>query len=200
MARSALAPWAEEVSPSATPMSADDLARLPDDAKGLELVDGRLVRMTPPGGEHGSCASVAHVALAIFVEARRLGRILSAETGFWVSQPDKLDTVLAPDVAFVRHDRVPPRGSAEWRGYWRLAPDLVVEVPSPSQSRFELAEKARLWLSVGTRLVWVIWPDTQQVDVWSSGQIEAHTLSATDSLDGMDVLPGFALPVASLFQ
>lgn len=200
MAKSGLAPWAEAVPQPTVPMSADDLARLPDDARGFELVEGRLVRMTPPGGEHGSSASEAQVALGVFVKAHGLGRVLSAETGFLVSQPGQLDTVLAPDVAFVRRDRVPPKGSAEWRGFWRLAPDLVVEVASPSQSRSELAEKARLWLAVGVRLVWVLWPLVEKVDVWSAGAVEPHILGSVDSLDGMDVVPGFTLPVASLFQ
>jgi Uma2 family endonuclease len=182
-------------------MTAEDLARLPEDGWLYELIDGRLVRMSPPGGEHGDLAMDLGAALRVYTKDRGLGRTLGAETGFHVSPPGQTDTVLAPDVAFIRADRVPPRDSLEWRGFWRLAPDLVVEVASPSQSRRALADKARLWLAFGARLVWVVWPVRRQVDIWRAGQSEpVKTLGVGDTLDGEDVVPGFTYPVASMFS
>jgi Uma2 family endonuclease len=193
-----LAPWAELV-PGMGPVTVDELLALPDDGWMYELVEGRLVRVPPPGGEHGGVTGNLHIALGIWIVPRRLGRVLAAETGFQLDQ----STVLAGDVAFVRRDRLPARESAEWKRYWQLAPDLVAEVASPSQSRNDLEAKARTWISAGVRLVWLVWPDTQQVDVWrTDAQGTAQlvtTLKSGDALDGMDVLPGFTYPLADLF-
>ncbi len=101
----------------------------------------------------------------------------------------------------MRADRVPPHDSPEYRRAWRLAPDLVAEVVSPNQFRHEVAAKVQRYLAAGVRLVWVVWPRYQRVDVWRSGANQpVATLTAADALDGVDVLPGFSYPVARLFQ
>jgi hypothetical protein len=74
------------------------------------------------------------------------------------------------------------------------------EEVSPSATPMSADDLVRLWLSVGARLVWVVWPPAQQVDVWFSGGSTPRALNPGDVLDGMDVLPGFTLSVASLFQ
>jgi Uma2 family endonuclease len=200
MARDVIAPWAEAVPQGKLPMTAAELARLPDDARGYELVDGRLVRMSPTSGWHSVTGLDLGAAMRLFTKRHGLGQTLGAEVGFLLSEPGQPDTVLAPDAAFVRADRVPPRNSPEGRGYWRLAPDLIVEVASPSQSRPELAAKAQRWLAAGTRLVWIVWPDQQQVDVWRhSHGAPALTLSIGDSLDGEEIIPGFRYALAELF-
>jgi Uma2 family endonuclease len=201
MARNSLAPWAESLSDEDRLMRAEDLARLPDDARGYELVDGRLARMTPTGGDHSLVTSQLDTELRLFVRTHGFGVVLTGEPGFLISQPGEMDTVLAPVVAFVRAERVPPRGSPERGSYWPLAPDLVAEVASPSQYAPELAEKAKRWLAAGARLVGIIWPEAQRVDVWRPGkESPTATLQASDTLDGMDVLPGFTYPVANLFD
>jgi Uma2 family endonuclease len=127
--------------------------------------------------------------------------VLSAETGFTLSPPGaRPPTVLAPDVAFVRADRVPSRDSEAWDHYWRLAPDLVVEVVSRSQSGSALSDKARLWMAHGARLVWIVSPRVREVDVWY-GDVEkpARTLRLGDALDGLDVVLGYAYPLDELF-
>src|SRR5262249_42006663 len=113
------------------------------------------------------------------------------------------DTVLASDVTFVRFDRLPARDSAEWEQFWRLAPDVVGEVASPSQKAGDLEAKARAWIAAGVRLVWVIWPKRQQLNSWRPAaaglpQLVA-TLGTNEALDGLDVLPGFSYPLAELF-
>jgi Uma2 family endonuclease len=200
MARAAVAPWAEATPETSRLMTAADLLRLPDSARGYELVDGRLVRMSPTGSGHGARAAKPITALGNFVDEHHLGRVISSGAGFLISQPGEPDTVLAPDAAFVRADRVPREISPDWEGYWRLAPDLVVEIASPSQSRAELAAKARKWLSAGTRLLWVVWPLSRQVDVWrADADAPVTPLGLEDDLDGLDVLPGFTYAVGSLF-
>ncbi len=92
-----------------------------------------------------------------------------------------------------------PRHSPEYRKALQLAPDLAVEVASEYQYQPGLDEKARRYLRFGTRLVWVIWPRHQTVDIWHPGDTASTTLSLDDTLNGEDVVPGFRYPVASLF-
>jgi Uma2 family endonuclease len=141
-------------------------------------------------------------AILAFVDARDLGAVTGADGEYDLTLPgDQYETVLGPDVAFVRADRVPPRDSAEYRRAWRLAPDLVVEVASPSQYRPEMAAKAQRYLAAGTRLIWVVWPKDRRVDVWRPGSAApVQSLSEDDALDGLDVLPGFTYPLTRLFS
>ena len=200
MATTVLAPWAEPVPGQRGLLTADDLAHLPDDRWNYELIDGRLVRMPPPGSRHGLFGMRLALAIGNFVEARALGVVFLAETGFLLSRPDEADTVLGADVAYVRQEVLPPPESPEWSGYLRLAPDLVVEMASPTQFRPELDAKARAWLTAGVRLVWVIWPRREVVDVWhGASSAPVATVGVGGALDGFDVLPGFTFPVANLF-
>ena len=198
MARNTQAPWANLVGDAAYAMTARELAQLPADSRGYELVEGRLVRVSPTGGRHGKCALLVGAALADYVTAQQQGVVLGAESGFVISSPGEPETVLAPDAAFVRADRAPDPKSAEYDEFWRLAPDLVVEVAPPSQYSPEMAEKARAWLRAGTLLVWVVWPKAEQVDVWQPEQ-GPTTLQQGAWLDGAAVLPGFRLALADLF-
>ena len=193
------APWAEIV-PGAPRMSVGDLEHLPDDRWQYELVDGILVRMPLSGGEASSIAVILSAALLTFVRVHGLGRVTGADGGYDFSALGQPDTELGPDVAFVRADRVPARSSPLYARAWPIAPDLAVEVASPNQFRPEMAAKAQRYLDAGVRLVWIVWPRYQQVDVWLPGSAHAiATLAIADTLDGMGVLPGFSLPVADLF-
>lgn len=200
MATVATAPWARIVPDMPNRMTARDLLALPDEP-GYELVDGRLVRNMPMGGLHGVVGSPLHGYLWSYVTPRRLGRIVTAETGFDLGPTGQPNTVLAPDLAFVRADRVPSEASEIYTEFWPLAPDLVAEIVSPSQYRPEMEAKARRWLAAGVRLLWVIWPLTREVDAWRPGSgAPAATLGPDDQLDGLDVVPGFTLAVADLFR
>lgn len=201
MAHDIFAPWAELVPDAPYPMTAAELEKLPEDGWHYELVRGRLVRMPPTAGGHGTTAARLTIVLGQFVEAHHMGAVLAAETGFRLAglgDPEK--NVYAPDVSFVRADRVPARNTPAWDDFWELAPDLVVEVASKSQFRPEMAAKARDWLTAGVRLVWVVWPKTKQVDVWLPGnQNPVKTLKVGEHLDGLDVVPGFSYTLAELF-
>jgi Uma2 family endonuclease len=196
-----LAPWAEVV-PGVGPMTVDELLARPDDGWQYELVEGRLVRMPGSGGQASAIAADLVGALREWVKPRRLGVVTGADGTYDLTQPgDTEETALVPDVAFTRADRVPPVDSPEFAKAWHLAPDLVAEVVSPNQHHPEMDAKARLYLSAGVRLVWIVWPKSQQVDVWRPVDTSklAITLSLHDMLDGLDVLPGFTYPVADLF-
>ncbi|HEX6799745.1 MAG TPA: Uma2 family endonuclease [Ktedonobacterales bacterium] len=201
MAHETLAPWAELV-PNTGPMTVNELLALPNEGGWMyELVEGRLVRMPSSGGEASIIGLRLAMAIFAFVEAHSLGVVTGADGTYDLTQPgDVGETALVPDVAFVRADRAPTRSSPEYAGAWKLAPDLVAEIASPSQYRPEMKAKAERYLA-GVRLVWVVWPRYQQVDVWRPGTpLIATTLGSGDMLDGLDVLPGFSYPVASLFQ
>ena len=189
-----IAPWAEAFASTTSLMTADDLLRLPDNAHGLELIEGRLVRMSPTGWIHGKIINAIANTLSDFVYAQHLGEVCGAETGFLIDQNP--DTVLAPDAAFVRAEHVT---NPDEEGFLRLAPDLVVEVALPSQYRPEMEEKAQRWLNAGCRMVWLVWPKAKQIDIWRSN-IPSVTLNAADNLDGADVLPGFRCQIAKLLQ
>jgi Uma2 family endonuclease len=179
--------------PTARPMTAEDLLTYHAPDKRTELVRGRLVVREPAGYEHGRVAGRVFGLLAAIVLPTRAGELLAAETGFTLQrQPD---TVRAPDVAFIRADRVPPPGT---RGFPELAPDLAVEVRSPGDTRAEVAEKVADWLAAGSALVWVVDPIARTVVVHAAGAA-ARTLGAEETLDGGDVLPAFCARVDDLF-
>jgi Uma2 family endonuclease len=181
-------------------MTIDDLESLPDDEGWVyELVEGVLFRMPMSGYEASHISTRLVVRLGAYVEDHDLGGMTGEQGGYRVDPAHPRTTELAPDIAFVRADRLPPRDSPEYRKALLLAPDLAVEVASPNEYRPGLNEKARRYLQFGTRLVWVVWPRHQRVDVWHPGDTAPTPLTLKDTLDGEDVVPGFRYPVASLF-
>ena len=173
--------------------TAEALLQMPRDGVRRELVDGELRTMAPAGYVHGRVAvRVAHLLMK-FVEQERLGDVLGAETGFRLSRDP--DTVRAPDAAFVAAARIPEGAAA--RGFAEMAPDLVVEVVSPSDRATDVLDKAQAWLAAGVRIVWVLYPD-QRLAIVYDGAAVAHR-GVDDVLDGGEVLPGLQLPVADLF-
>jgi Uma2 family endonuclease len=201
MAHEFSAPWAERVEGIGS-LTADELFRMGQDAThGYELVEGVLVRMAPTGFEHGDITSELGFALNAYIKPRKLGKVMAAETGYILSAPGQPDTVLAPDVSFVRAERLPDRSDPNFKHFQRLVPDLVAEVASPDQHMPEMAAKARVYLTAGVRLVWIVWPATQTVDVWRPEHDDPiATLNTADALDGLDVVPGFTGAVADLFR
>ena len=177
------------------PFTAAELIALPDDGWRYELIEGVLHRMAPAGMEHGEIGTEFVRHLGNFVVPRGLGSVVGADTGFFLSREP--ETVVAPDAAVVRADRLPPR--SERTGYLDLVPDLVVEVVSPFDSQPEIDAKVGRYLAAGARLVWVAYPRRRSVRVHRPGR-EPVELGEGDVLDGEDVLPGFQLPVADVFR
>ena len=175
-------------------LTADDLLRLYSQGVRGELIRGVLCERMPRGQERGVIVVKLGATLSNFVRPRRLGTLVGFESGIWLERDP--DTVRAPDIAFTSVDRLPLGETVP--GYAEVVPDLVVEIASPSDSRPKVHDKARMWLSHGVRLVWVVHPDTRTVDVHRADR-DAGTLGEEDSLDGMDVLPGFSCPVKAVF-
>ena len=180
------------MTPSAL-MTAEELLQthLPD--KQTELVRGVLVVREPPGYRHGDITARLAKALMDVVDARGLGRVLAAETGFKLAADP--DTVRAADVAFVSRERVPHPAPI---GYPALAPDLVIEVLSPGDRPGETLAKVGDWLTAGSRLVWVIDPGRREARVYRQDGSES-LLSESDVLNGEDVVPGFECGLGALF-
>jgi Uma2 family endonuclease len=174
-------------------VTAEELFELPDDGLRHELVEGEQRTMAPAGFDHGRVALRIGARILDHVEQQLLGEVLAAETGFVLARGP--DTVRAPDVAFVAAERVP----AETRGFAELAPDLVVEVVSPSDRASEVSSKAAMWLDAGVRLVWVVDPQARLAAVHHPGGL-VTVLRADGVLDGEDVLPGFRLPLSTVFR
>jgi Uma2 family endonuclease len=175
--------------------TADELFRMPDDSQRHELVRGELRTRMPAGWEHGSIGVRLARALGNHVESANLGETFNADTGFALtSNPD---TVRAPDVAFVRRERM-EAGGIPRKGFWQGPPDLAAEVVSPSDSVRMVQEKVGEWLAAGTRMVLVLDPDARTVTVHRSRH-RVRTLGADDVIDGEDVVPGWQCRVRTLF-
>lgn len=172
-------------------MSIEDFERLPDDGCRRELVRGQVVKEPPAGFRHGGIAGRLAAVLHSFANQNDLGEVVTAETGFVLS--DEPPTVRAPDVAFVAKDRLtfdPDR-------FAPLAPDLAVEIVSPSNTVSEIHAKVMDYLDAGTCLVWVVDPPSRSVMVYRSSE-EIRLLNGDAEIDGADVLPGFRIRVSQL--
>jgi Uma2 family endonuclease len=175
-------------------ITADELLRRPKDGFRYALVAGELRRMSPASYQHGRLAMNIASPLDQYVRQRRLGIVLAAETGFLVANDP--DTVLAPDAAFVRRERVEAVGDSA--GYWPGAPDLAVEIVSRHDLYTEIDEKVSAWLAAGTRMVIVVNPCQHHATVYRSLH-DIAIFTEDDVLDGGDVVPGWCMPVRELF-
>jgi Uma2 family endonuclease len=174
-------------------VTAEDLLRLARGESRYELVEGRLVRVSPVGPLHARTVVRLAALLERHVRERRLGELFT-ELGFELASDP--DTVRAPDLAFIRRERIP---APLPRGFWIGPPDLAVEVLSPDDRPHEIAAKTAEYLARGVELVLVVDPDTRRVSVHASGE-PAVELNPADRLALDRVLPGFACAVSDLFD
>ena len=175
--------------------TADDLWHMPGDEP-WELWDGELKRVPSAGGEASGIAAQIIISIGIYLRATNLGHITGADGSYVLFRDDGRDTVVVPDVAFVRWDRLPDRKPP--RAYIPVPPDLAVEVQSPSDEPGDMAAKRALYARAGVPLLWWVDPAARTVTVHRPGH-DPRTLAESDTLDGADLLPGLAIPVAALF-
>lgn len=175
-------------------ITAEQLIQMPDDGFRYELIAGELRKMSPAGSEHGMLVINVTLPLSKHVAESKLGVVFGAETGFVLAENP--DTVRAPDVAFVRSDRIPDDGVPA--SFWPGAPDLAVEVISPSDRVNDVDEQVQSWLAAGTRAVWLVNPGSRSVTVYRSAT-DIVLLTADGVLEGGDVVPGFRCPVREIF-
>ena len=170
-------------------MSVEEFTALPDDGMLHELNEGELITMPPPQRKHSRCQTRLAAALEVFVTKNRLGEAY-VEFGFKL----RPGTLRAPDVSFVRKARVQTT-----EGYFEGAPDLAIEIVSPGDDASDLREKVKQYLDAGALAVWVVYPRTEQVEVYTSGNT-ARILGIEDTLEAPELLPGFKLPVRAILQ
>jgi len=177
------------------PLTLEEFQRMPEeDACLVELVRGRVVREPRPNTRHGQLTIRLGGRIDAYATERGLG-ITVTESGFVLSVDPP--TVRGPDVAFIATRDSPPE--EDLAGFWPIAPDLAVEIVSPSNRAAEIREKVLEYLASGTRLVWVVDPATRSVAVYRS-RADIRLLTEGDALEGGDVLPGFRLAVRELFE
>jgi Uma2 family endonuclease len=176
-----------------TLLTADELEQMPDDdSVRTELDEGELITMPPTGLDHGYRENEIGSILRAYVKRHRLGRVYSGEPGFRLGQ----GTVRAPDVAFVRQERLEGLGN---RGFAKGAPDLAVEIFSPSDSVPQLMRKTKQYFAAGCHTVWMVYPETREIHVLEASG-EDRILRDTDSMEVPDLLPGFSVPIAEFFE
>ena len=177
-----------------TLVSGDELLAM-GDIGSCELVEGRIVRMSPTGDEHGGYENNFAFHISGFVRQQGLGKVRVGETGFYTRRNP--DTVRAADVAFISNERYAQRKSKA--GFLDVAPDLIVEIMSPDDRWSEVKQKLREYFSIGVKLIWVADPSDLTVYAYRS-LTDVREFTAADTLTGDEVLPGFSVPVASLFE
>jgi Uma2 family endonuclease len=172
----------------------EDLLEI-DDRPMPELVDGELLEREMGQKADAIAATIIYFLLR-YVREHDLGLVNGGQGSYQIF-PDAPNKVRIPDVSFTRKARVPADGPAE--GHGRVAPDLAVEVISPNDTAKDLTRKINDFLGAGIPLIWVVDPDTRTVQVFRLDG-SAQNLKIGDFLDGEDILPGFRLEVASIFE
>jgi len=179
--------------PKTEPITGDELAAMGDIGR-CELVEGKIVPMSPTGYEHGDYEGNFYAILRAFVQTHHLGKVLVGEVGIYTRR--KPDTVRGADVLYISNERYARKQS---RNFLDVAPDLIVEVLSPHDTWSAVTQKLREYFAIGVRLVWVADSSARRVYAYRS-LTDVREFTINDNLPGDDVLPGFTVPVAQLFE
>jgi Uma2 family endonuclease len=160
-----------------------------------EVVDGKIVEKDM-GSREFEIAGILDQYLGMFARTHRLGRAL-IEFIFRIDQAKNLPR--RPDVAFVSHTSWPVHRRVPDVPVWDMVPDLAIEIVSPSNTADHILEKIHDYFKAGVRGVWVVYPRQQEVYVYAS-PTQIQVLQLGQELDGGDLVPGFRLPLAALFE
>lgn len=163
-----------------------------DPDKEYEVTAGQPHEKEMGGARHGGIGARLMIRLGAYVEAQRLGGIYGPDTSFQIGPNERL-----PDVSFVAAERIPAEGEPE--GRWPFAPDLSVEILSPTDLYEKVTTKIREYFQAGVRQVWLISPEHKTVSIYTA-PTQARILSEQDELVSDEILPGFQCRVAELFQ
>lgn len=175
-------------------LTVDDVERDPPEGE-WELIDGVVVPLSPASPISARVGARLLISVGNHVDRHDLGVVYNAEAGYKLF--GDRETLRSPDVSFVRKDRA-PSGDDELR-FARFAPDLAIEVLSPTDSRAAALRKGVMYIEAGVRLVWIVDPLRRLVVVLTPDDLPI-TLGEGDTLDGGDVVPGFAVPVTEIFR
>ncbi len=162
-----------------------------------ELVEGRIVEMSPVKKRHGRILMRLGHRLEGHVQAHHLGEVYVGDVGFILRRSP--DTVRAPDLAFIRRERLPAVPTVEEETFSSVMPDLAIEILSPSDRWTEVERKIAEYLQAGIASVWAVDPSREELRVYRPGQASVtHTKS--DTVEDPELLPGLKLAVAALFS
>ena len=182
----------ESMTPVAPPTA--PTGTIPDDML-YEVVDGQVVEKIM-GVFATAISSLLFEILGPFARKNRLGQFFS-EMLFRIDIDQDLQR--RPDVAFVSHARWPHNRGPRDVPVWDIVPDLAIEVISPSNSASAVQRKVHEYFKAGVIRVWVVYPEQAEVFIYSTPQ-QIQVVGIGQELDGGDLLPGFRLPVAVLFE
>ncbi len=175
-----------------TPLTIEEFSRLPGDCERHEMNAGELITMPPPKSTHTLIALAVLELLQAYLKQHTLGRAIP-EAGYVLSR-DPL-TIRQPDVSVLSKARIDATLQNE---YFEGAPELAVEVISPSDSAEDVEIKVEQYLRFGAKQVWVLYPNTKHVHVFY-GARRGMLLDESQTLEGGELLPGFSAKVADLF-
>ena len=173
-----------------------EIVEQPDyDCRNVELVEGEIVDMPLPNPIHAAILATLATKLNVFVTEGELGRVLVGDAPFVLKRDEEgRDTLRGLDIAYISGERLP--GTLP-RSPMHVAPDLAVEVISPSIKAEDIEKKIEQLLDAGTTMIWIVYPDLQRITVHTSDG--AIKLNEFDMLTGGDVLPGFEIRVSDIF-
>ena len=176
------------LSPGKTLMTLEEF--LQSDLKGYEYVNGELVYMQPKTIELGGICTNTASFLGEYVQDNRIGRIYLPYTAYKIGENG-----LIPDLSYMSNDRLT---DDKCKSFY-VAPNIAVEVVFPTDTIYEIEDRAFSYLEAGTQLVWVLAPRFKTVTVYRS-ETNITTLTRNDTLSGEDVVEGFTCSVAELFE
>jgi len=165
------------------------------DGHRYEIVNGELIDMGNSGAKHGYVCSILMILLGGYVRLHKLGAMFDSSTAFKMKSGNKR----SPDISFMAKERLQGLDDIP-DGFLEGAPDLAVEILSPSNTVEEIDQKIIEYFDNGSRLVWLISPKQKYILVYRNAQEPDRLLKSNDSLDGEEIVPGFNLPVVELFQ
>jgi Uma2 family endonuclease len=177
---------------SDAPRQTEISPQLIDPEKQIEIVDGEVEIKEMAGARHGGINTRLLLKIGNFVEEQNLGQIYGPDTTFVIGENDRL-----PDIAFISAERIPPEGEPE--GKWMFAPDLAIEVVSPTDIYAKILKKIREYLNAGVKQVWLIEPEFQTLTIYSP-PMKSETLTAEEELICTEILPDFRLKLSDIFR
>jgi Uma2 family endonuclease len=184
-------------------LTLDEFMRLYDEEGPFEYIEGERIPMSPTITGHGVIARTLLLALYNHSVPNNLGEPFIELPFVMVESSNRVKGSRVPDLMFFKAERLAAykASNTDWRDKpFIMVPDLVVEIISPNDRYGDVYEKITRYLADGVQIVWLIDPQQRTVLVYRAASQKKITMSETDILDGADVIPGFRMPVAVLFE
>jgi Uma2 family endonuclease len=181
-------------------LTADDVLDIPvpDHLSGYELVDGELVEVSLPSPPHARLVAQVTYQLMKFIEEHGLGGVVYGEVGVVLPLRRDPERLRGPDASYVSAGTLAAHGGEPGQGWFRLVPDLVIEVDSPGRRPAVEQKRIQDYLDAGVRILWVVHTEARSATIYHADG-SARLVRESDALLGDPVLPGFTLPLARLF-